>query len=104
MLLFGLESLRSPHQCLIGLYFRCSSVQRILPRDPTEREFLLNLHAFFPWGASLKLELGPPSKSFFSNLRARLPVLVTSLKTPRSAERDLFLKSSRALAPCDASG
>ena len=63
MLLFGLESLRSPHQCLIGLYFRCSSVQRILPRDPTEREFLLNLHAFFPWGAPdlLPSQLGSPA-------------------------------------------
>ena len=76
MLLFGLESLRSPHQCLIGLYFRCSSVQRILPRDPTEREFLLKSSRVLP------------VRCFSENaevLRAHF-----------------LLKSSRALAPWDA--
>ena len=71
MLLFGLESSRSPHQCLIGLYFRCSSVQRILPRDPTEREFLLKSSRVLPVRC-------------FSETRAC------------AAEQEFLLKSSRA--------
>ena len=50
MLLIGLESSYSPHQCLLGLCFRCSSVPRTFCR----------VHA--------------PSNSFFVNLHARSPV------------------------------
>ena len=39
-----------------------------------ERSCFSNLHVPCPWGASLKLELVPPSKSFFSNPSRVLPV------------------------------
>jgi len=42
MLLFGLESSRSPRQCYNGLDFRCSSAQTLSCHlNPAEREFLL---------------------------------------------------------------
>ena len=40
MLLIGLESLHSPHQCLYGLCFRCSSVQNYFCRvNPLNASF-----------------------------------------------------------------
>ena len=52
MLLIGLESLRSLHQCYSGLCFRCSSVQHPFCRvKPMSASFFSNLHALSPWGA-----------------------------------------------------
>jgi hypothetical protein len=52
MLLIGLESSRSPHQCYFGHCFRCSSVQHtFVAVKPTSASFFSNLHALSPWGA-----------------------------------------------------
>jgi len=58
MLLIGLESSRSPHQCYFGHCFRCSSVQHtFVAVKPTSASFFSNLHALSPWGAPELLQL-----------------------------------------------
>ncbi len=79
MLLIGLESSRSPHQCYFGHCFRCSSVQHtFVAVKPTSASFFSNLHALSPWGAPELLNFSatanPPSASCYSNLHARSTV------------------------------
>ncbi len=68
-----------------------------------ERSCFSNLHVPCPWGASLKLDVGPSSKSFFSDPRAHLPVgcswLLTSLKFEVGPPSKSFFSNPRAHLP-----
>ena len=79
MLLIGLESSHSPHQCCFGLCFRCSSGQYTFCRvKPTNASFFSNLHALSPWSAPAPL--ASPLTSAFGAL----------FRSSRQARRQFF--------------